>query len=414
VYTFKHALTHEVAYGGLLQERRRTLHTHIVAALEALAGDRVADQVERLAHHALRGEVWEKAVVSCRQAGDKARAGSANREAVACYEHALGALPQLPESRSTLEQGIDLRLDLRGALWTLAHQEQVLAVLREAEALAEALGDPYRLGQVAAHLGAHFILTADPHQAIAAGERVSTLAATLADTSLQLMAQRTLGLAYSTAGAYPQAIAILKQAVAALTGARARVHFGLGTTLAVTCRRWLVRCLAELGAFNEGLTYSAEALRLAESVGSPIDLALAYFEAGDLPLRQGHFGKAIPPLERGLSLCQTTDLSIVAPTIASSVGYAYALAERLAEALPLLEQAVEQAMATRLLMLHSLPVAWLGEAYLLAGRLQEATAFVGSGRPGYLRGGGESGHVAHLARRSTGLGIPHHAPAPRR
>jgi hypothetical protein len=108
------------------------------------------------------------------------------------------------------------------------------------------------LGQVAAHLGAHFILTADPHQAIAAGERVSTLAATLADTSLQLMAQRTLGLTYSTAGAYPQAIAILKQAVAALTGARARVHFGLGTTLAVTCRRWLGTMSSRTGSLQRG------------------------------------------------------------------------------------------------------------------------------------------------------------------
>src|SRR5205814_412182 len=62
-YTFKHALTHEVAYGSLLHERRRTLHARIVEALEALAGDRVDDQVERLTHHALRGEVWEKALV---------------------------------------------------------------------------------------------------------------------------------------------------------------------------------------------------------------------------------------------------------------------------------------------------------------------------------------------------------------
>src|SRR5207253_7241615 len=73
-YTFKHALTQEVAYGSLLQERRRALHARIVEALEALAGDQVAevaagaqglpagrqgpDQVERLAYHALRGEVW--------------------------------------------------------------------------------------------------------------------------------------------------------------------------------------------------------------------------------------------------------------------------------------------------------------------------------------------------------------------
>jgi predicted ATPase len=64
-YTFKHALTHEVAYGSLLQERRRVLHARIVEALEALAGDRMTEQVEPLAHHALRGEVWDQAVAYC-------------------------------------------------------------------------------------------------------------------------------------------------------------------------------------------------------------------------------------------------------------------------------------------------------------------------------------------------------------
>src|SRR5262249_30163421 len=81
-FTFKHALTYEVAYGSLLQERRRALHAQIVTALEALAGDRLTEQVERLAHHALRGEVWEKALAYCRQAGEKTMAQSAYREAV--------------------------------------------------------------------------------------------------------------------------------------------------------------------------------------------------------------------------------------------------------------------------------------------------------------------------------------------
>src|SRR5262249_46160852 len=58
-YTFKHALTHEVAYRSLLQERRRTLHARIVETLETLAGERLADQIERLADHAVRGEVWD-------------------------------------------------------------------------------------------------------------------------------------------------------------------------------------------------------------------------------------------------------------------------------------------------------------------------------------------------------------------
>ena len=81
-YTFKHALTHEVAYGSLLLERRRGLHAHLVEALEALAPDRMAEQVDRLAHHALRGEVWDKAVPYCQQAGTRAWDRAAFREAV--------------------------------------------------------------------------------------------------------------------------------------------------------------------------------------------------------------------------------------------------------------------------------------------------------------------------------------------
>ena len=70
-YTFKHALTHEVAYGSLLQERRRVLHVRIVEAIERLYPDRLSEHVELLAHHASRGELWEKAVDYLHQAGQK-------------------------------------------------------------------------------------------------------------------------------------------------------------------------------------------------------------------------------------------------------------------------------------------------------------------------------------------------------
>jgi predicted ATPase len=135
-YTFKHALTHEVAYGSLLQERRRVLHARIVEALEGLAPDRLVEQVERLAHHALRGEVWDKALAYCRQAGEKAMARSAYREAVGYFEQALSALQHLPEQRDTSEQAIDLRLALYSALRPLGNFGRLLAPLREAEPLA--------------------------------------------------------------------------------------------------------------------------------------------------------------------------------------------------------------------------------------------------------------------------------------
>src|SRR5262249_1067807 len=136
-YTFKHALTHEVAYGGLLQARRRALHAQIVEAMEALTGDRVAEEVERLANHAVRGEVWDKALVYCRRAGHKAMAQSAHREAVGYFEQALSTLPHLPETRDTREQAIDLRLALRTALYPSGDLERILALLRETEALAK-------------------------------------------------------------------------------------------------------------------------------------------------------------------------------------------------------------------------------------------------------------------------------------
>src|SRR5262249_28193891 len=174
-------LTHEVAYGSLLQERRRGLHAYIVAALEALAGDRLAEQVGRLVHHALRGEGWGKGGAYGRQAGTKAAEHSGYREARAYIEQALQALPHLPECRETLEQAIDLRLDLRQAFFALAALRSMFAPLHEAEVLAEALGDQRRLGYVSAALSHYFWAVGDQERALVAGQRALACAETLGD-----------------------------------------------------------------------------------------------------------------------------------------------------------------------------------------------------------------------------------------
>src|SRR5712692_6867293 len=106
-YTFKHALTHEVAYGGLLKDRRNALHARIVEAMERLHADHLDEHIERLAHHALRGDLREKAVHYLRQAGLKAAARSALPDALPWFEQALGILEALPESQSTLELAFD-------------------------------------------------------------------------------------------------------------------------------------------------------------------------------------------------------------------------------------------------------------------------------------------------------------------
>ena len=91
-YTFKHGLTYQVAYGSLLHDRRRDLHAQIVEAIETLYSERIAEQVERLAHHAVCGEIWVKAVRYQSEAGTRAFARSAHQEASRYFEQALAIL----------------------------------------------------------------------------------------------------------------------------------------------------------------------------------------------------------------------------------------------------------------------------------------------------------------------------------
>jgi class 3 adenylate cyclase/tetratricopeptide (TPR) repeat protein len=371
-YTFKHALTHEVAYNSLLQERRRVLHAQSVEALEGLAGDRGAEQIERLAHHAVQGERWDKALAYCRQAGEKALARSAYREAITHLEQALGALQHLCESRAMGEQAIDLRLDLCFTLWRLGDWRGALDRLREAEALAEHLGDQHRLAHVLSEMADSLRILGDSERALMAGQRALSLAIALGDTALQVDANMQMGLICYHRGDYGQAIEALRKTVTARACHSHHKHDARHVDMVVWPWSWLLVSLSQVGAFAEGCAMRAEVLRLAEATAYPFCLAVATFGVGRLFLRQGNLLQAIAILERGLAVCQTHDLQDWLPELAASVGYAYALAGRLPEALPLLEQAAGQYATMRGGALDPTTVIWLGEAYLRAGRLDEA------------------------------------------
>jgi DNA-binding NtrC family response regulator/tetratricopeptide (TPR) repeat protein len=372
-YTFKHALTHEVAYGSLLQERRRALHARIVEILEALAGDRTAEQVERLAHHALRGGVWDKALMCFQQAGEKALARSAYREAVACFEQALRALPHLPETHDTREQAIDLRLALRTALHPSGDSGRILAALRETEALAAALDDPRRLAQVSLFLSNYFHNRGAYDQAIASGQHALALATAGGEVALHALANRFLGETYQAQGNYRRAIDYLRQAVACLEGARRRERFGLVALPAVQSRAWLAVCHAELGRFAEGRALGDEGLRIAEAVDHPGSLLWAYCGLGRIFLRQGDLPRALPLLERALGICQGVGLLASLPWMAAALGEAYTLCGRIANAVPLLTQALDQSTAPERLYSKSLCSLPLGRAHRLAATWRRRT-----------------------------------------
>jgi class 3 adenylate cyclase/tetratricopeptide (TPR) repeat protein len=367
-YTFKHALTHEVAYGSLLLERRRVLHAHIVEALEALAPDRAAEQIERLAYHALRGEVWDKAVTYCQQAGTRARDRAAFREAVAAFDQALQALAHLPEPGDTQGLALELRLALGRSLTALGEYGRCLALLDEAEALAKALDDRARLGRVLAQMVLVRRDRGDYNGAIAAGQQALALATALGDSALQGEASHRLGQAYYTSGDFGRAAELLRRNVEAADGESDR----LSIDWRIESQAWLGRTLSALGAFAEGRRHGEEALRLATLEGRGYTPIVAHHCLGHLYLAKGDLEPAIRVLEPGLALCRASGNRNVLPAITAGLGYASALQGRLAEGRALLEEASSQRIRTGGRVGLAYWVAWLSEVCRLAGHGEEA------------------------------------------
>jgi class 3 adenylate cyclase/tetratricopeptide (TPR) repeat protein len=376
-YTFKHALTHEVAYGSLLHERRRALHARIVEASETLYGDRLSDQVERLAYHALRGEVWEKALRYCRQAGARALARSANQEAVTGFEGALAALQHLPDTPERRTQAIDLRLALRQALLRLGAYDRILPLLQDAIALAKASHDQVRLGRAYRSMIEQCLNMGDPARALDAGQRALALATRLDDVALQMSTRATLARVYGNRGDYRQAVDLCRHVVATLPDdmlPQLAEAVGPGATRTRAYAAW---SLAELGAFAEGLVYGREALQFAQATPDVFSLVIALWSTGYLYLLRGDLPQAMPLLAQSLDVCQANQMDRFLPLVMAYLGSAYALAGRLPEALPLLEQAQalqEQVRVTgRGSLTHQARIlSLLSEGYGRAGRLDDA------------------------------------------
>ena len=371
-YAFKHALTTEVAYGALLHERRTLLHGLIVKALEEMTENLPHDHLEKLAHHAFQGELWDKAITYSRNAGLKAMSNSAFLVALSSYERAFQALEHLPESREKLERQIDLHLDSRNALFLLGDLARIAEHLHAAESLVETLGDRVRMVRVFNFLNSYYGLTGDPELAIRFGQRASALISESDGPVLSAMTDYYLGAAYNKLGQYSQGINVLKRAIGRLVGELRHGQIGTAGYPAVTCRGHLVQCLAAMGQFREGVSYAEEGIQIAEEVGDASVLVYVNCSLAFLYLLKGALDKAIPILERALTTCRLSNILVYIPFVSSRLGFAYMNAGRAIEGLPFLEQGVEDSASVGRLAFLSLSTAWLSEGHLLLGHLEKA------------------------------------------
>ena len=374
-YSFKHALTHEVAYGSLLPGRRRDLHARIVETMERLYRDRLGEQIERLAHHALCGEVWETAVHYLRQAGLKAAARSALPEAQVWFDQALGVLAALPESRSTLEQGFEIRLELRSALNVLGEVRRVLERLREAETLAERLNDDVRRGRACAGMANVHALLGELDEALVAGTRALEIAVRVGDLRLRIQAATYLVQAHYYRGDFARVVDLTTENIAALPAADwVNEYSGSSSILPSAYNRfWLVYSLAELGRFAQAAPYAAEALRLVEPAQRPYAVGAGHLAASQIHLRKGDWAKARSLVEYAIAALRTGNIVLTLPDAVASSAWVLAQLGEAHEALTRLREGeqLQERQAARgiggLGFYHS-----LGRAALLLDRLDEA------------------------------------------
>jgi class 3 adenylate cyclase/tetratricopeptide (TPR) repeat protein len=373
-YTFRHSLTHDVAYGTLLHARQRVLHARIVTAIEAVYADRLGEQTERLADHAFRGEVWDKAVEYLLRAGRRALFASATREAVGHFERALLALRRLPQTSDTLGTAITLRLNLRDPLWSLGEVERIRDELSEAEAVARQLNNERALGRVAAYRCHYLWAVGELDAALGASEQAVAIAVALSDGLLLAETKLYRALVFLAQGDAQRAVELLSGTLRELDRSGKRPSTtNRATVIRLLALSFLTRSLAELGRFKEGIAYGDEALRLAEP-NTAFGLATALAGLGILYVRKADAHTAIPLLERGLEVCRTYSVTNWIPTIEATLGAAYTLAGRVEEGVVLLEQAVDLNRHTGIVATLSLWRTYLGDAYLKAGRFAEAMA----------------------------------------
>ncbi|MBE9569249.1 MAG: AAA family ATPase [Proteobacteria bacterium] len=153
-YMFKHPLTQEVVYNGLLKKERQVIHEKIALVMEQLFHDRLSEFYETLAFHFKNAKSLHKAVDYLMRSGEKSMKRYAVEESNQYYKEAFDLLTNKPD-RTREEDGllIDLTMDWAEVLYYIGDFKELDKLLSTHEDLAESLDDKARLGMFYAWIG---------------------------------------------------------------------------------------------------------------------------------------------------------------------------------------------------------------------------------------------------------------------
>jgi class 3 adenylate cyclase/predicted ATPase len=278
-YLFKHALTQEVAYGTVLQERRKALHERTAQAIEQLFHTKLEDHYSELAYHYSRSGNTQKAIEYLYLAGRQAVQRSANTEAIRHFTTALKLLETLPDMPERVQQELTLQVALGAPLmaikgWSAPEVEKAYARARE---LCQQVGETSQLFPTLWTLSYMYAMRAECQTARELGEQCLHLAHNLHDPALLLEAHYMMGFSLFLLGEFVPVREHFEQAIVLYDPQQHRslAHTYGGQDQGVFCRADVGWALWYLGYPDQAMRRIQEALTLAQELSHPFSLALA-------------------------------------------------------------------------------------------------------------------------------------------
>ena len=342
-YTFKHALTLAVAYESMLKRQRRKLHGEVFRALVAMYSESIEQRVERLASHALAGEIWDAAASYSLMAAERANRNCAWREAVGFLEAGLAALSHLPQAPKTTRQAVNLRMELRVALAAMSDLGRLRTVLAEAHQL-ESLGggDALRLARIDVSRCLNLSMVGELEEALVAGTAAYSAMPAIAEPGLVVSAGFALGQVHWFRGELGKATQVLSGGYRRALDQAFAPNAGTTGTASVLYLSCLMRNHAMAGNLAEARAVGDEAARIVQRIGRPFDIAEHGQAEGLLHLVAGHPEPAAKRLREALATARSSGSALLLPIIASVLGLALVATGALDEADTLLAEALAQ------------------------------------------------------------------------
>jgi class 3 adenylate cyclase/tetratricopeptide (TPR) repeat protein len=379
-YTFRHALTLEVAYQSLLRERRCSLHKRVLEELERQSAGRDED-IELRAHHARRAELWDRAARYLYQAGEKAFAEARYPACVTSCQATIEALDRLGDGADRSLK-LDACLELWSARSTTGQFEGLRELGEKAEALARALEDQPRLAQVqlrqAQAVGLMGVIPGTFESAIEKA-RQAFEGADPSDLRTRSYARFIVGNAFRDLGRFAEALREFSAGLALFEQVdRNAKEPGVLLPIYVSLSAWRSEAHAALGDFQQAFISAREALRVATEIRHPTSLAVANRYLGYVHSLRGEMETALPFLERAVAVASEYELFQATIFSSAYLGYALILLGERKRGLECLTRAVAKST-------WPIRANWNGfgsviaSAYFAAGCLEEARTEIRQG-----------------------------------